>query len=537
MSQRRLGQALLPLSAVLLALPVDAAWQLNGSSTLRVDTYQVDGNERYSPYAEEGTFFSHELDLSVTGSSRPGEVWRFDFSGALTDSPYRSRFTGLVPEVLRMSYDNTTAALPFRVDIGDQNVHFSDLTLNRTLKAGRLTLRPNSGVAGRNYWVSAVVGSNGQEWRDLDFAANLYRGFSLGMQDRTLGSYSFYLVEHSEKAEGRQPRLDQWTASMTAQRSFDVAGQDLNLRSELAYFHGESAATRHLPADQRRRSGIGYFTELSGRSQTRPLDYRLRYERYGRDFRPSGGSALADSESMLAEGGVRVKQHVSLRGRLQRSRTQLSSHDPLTTDSAALDLSAPLLPGDPQRLTGRLSLNVQQRESESGAVDQQARTVDGSIVFNHNSSHQTRLSGSVATVDDLNQSGLERRTRRFSAGHSARLKLGGLDLTLAPGVSLTEVDAGEDEFSAGPTLVVTATSANERLALELGQTELDADDPGQDVETRLVALSYEVRRGKHSFGVDIDRSVRDPAIGEETEAWRVGMYWRYDLGKDLGSTG
>lgn len=527
----RIARALLLLHGAGLALPSAAAWQLTGSNTLRVESYHVDGDKRYSPYAREGTFVYNDIDLSLFGSSTPGQTWRFDFAGILTDSPYRSAHSGLVPEVLRVSYDNTTAAVPFRLDLGDQNVRFSELTLSRTLKAARLTLRPDSGVDGRSYWASAVLGSDGQQWRDFDPTADLYRGFSIGLQDQRLGSYSLNVVHNSREGSGSQAGAEQWTASLTAQRGLAVAGQHLNLRGELAYFHGDSP-------DGRSDSGLGYYFQLDGKSgQSRPLDYRLRYDRYSSGFQPNGSAAPADSEAILAEGSWRFRQDAQVRGRLQRSRTGISTADPVVTDSAGLSVMGPLLPGQPQKLVGQLDLSVQIRESESNHVDMLAKSVQGSITVNHSPRQQSRVSGSMATIDDLNHPGVERVTRQVAAGHTAKLKVRGLDLTVTPGVSITEIQTQDSEITMGPTLAIAAANERQRLLLEVGQSELNATDPADDVEQTRVSLKYEVRRGRHSFGLDLDRTLREPSEGEGTDAWRAGMYWRYDLGKSLGGAG
>jgi hypothetical protein len=532
-------RALIALPALGLAvpLPVAADWTVSGSSTFRMDTYDVDGDQRYSPYSEEGTYVSNDLNLSLFGDTAPGQSWRVDFAGTLTDSPYRSQYSGLVPEVMRLSYDNTTAALPFRIDLGDQNVWFSELSLNRTLKAGRVTLRPESGTGGRSYWASAVVGSNGQQWRDLDPQADLYRGLSIGMQDQRLGTYGVNAVHHSREGLDGLPDLSQWVVSLTAQRQFDVAGQDLDVRGELAYFSGESAVTAYLPEDERTDSGYGYYLQMDGRSQSRPLDYRLRYDRYGSGFRPSGSSAPADSEAILAEGGWRFERGVQLRGRVQRTRTGVSSPDPVDTDSAAVSLEGPLFPDRPQRATARLDLSAQQRESASGDIDAVATTAKIGVAVNHSPRHQTRLNASVATVDDRHRPGTERVTRQFAAGHTAKLDLGGVDLSVTPGVSLTQVEAQEVEATLGPTLVVEAARDRERLVLELGRSGIDAADPVADVEQERLSLKVEIKRGRHSFGAAIDRTARQPAVGEDTEAWHAGMYWRYDLGNNPGDSG
>lgn len=534
MRHRRVARLLLVLQGVAVAVPVPslADWNFSGSNTVRVDSYRIRGDERHSPYGQEGTFITNDIDLSLSGDLAPGQTLKFDFAGTVTDSPYRSDHTGLVPEAMRLSYDNATAGLPFRVDLGDQNVQFSELTLNRTLKAARLTVRPNSGSDGRSYWASTVIGSDGQQWRDFDPEENLYYGLSVGMQDQRLGTYSFNLVHHSESGLEGLPSLSQWAASLTGQRQFDIAGQDLNVRGELAYLHGDSAATRHLSAGERPDSGYGVYVQIDGRSQSRPVDYRLRYDRYSDGLGPGGSSALAGSEALLLEGGWRSERDVELRGRLQRSRTELGSANPITTDSAAVSLSGPLIPGDRQKVRGRLDLSRQQRESADDSVSVLAQTAQGSLTITHGARHQTRLNGAIGTVDDRGQSGVERTTRQLAVAHTARIDLAGIDLTITPGVSATEIETEDAEMTVGPTLAIEATRDRERLILELGQSRIDAADPEADVELSRLGLRYEIQRGRHAFGVDIDRSLREPEAGEETDSWHAGMYWRYDFGKD-----
>lgn len=536
---KRLTKGLLIVPALGLAMPLPSAakWTLSGSNTFRVDSYHVDGDKSHSPYQDEGTFISNDVDLHAVGDTAPGETWRLDFGGTITDSPYRSEHKGMVPELMRMQYDNKTAPVPFRVDLGDQNVNLSELTLNRTLKAGRVTVSPNSGSDGRSYWVSGMVGTNGQAWSDFDADKDLYQAVSVGMQDRRLGRYGINVVHNSQNGLLGLPSLSQWVIGLTGGRKFDVAGHDLNVRGEVAHFRGDSRATAYLPEDERKDSGYGYFLQIDGRSQTKPLDYRLRYDRYSSGFRPNGSSAPADSEAMLAEGGWRFKNGVQMRGRLQRARNDVSTANPLTTDSASISLNGPLLPSQPDRIIGRLDLSMQQRKNESGSIDGTAQTAQVSAAIKHSSRHQTNVAASVATVDDNNLPGTEQISRQARVGHTANVTVGGLDLSLTPGVAVSEVETRDVELTTGPTLAVEAVRDRERLVLELGQSELDAADPEDSSERTQFSLKYEVKRGQHAFGVDVDRTVRDPAVGEETDAWRAGMYWRYDLGNDLSGAG
>lgn len=536
MSRAAVGRALLLLQGLSLAVPLPSAagWQATGASTLRVDTYSVDGDQRHSPYAEDGTFASNDIELSLFGDGVSGRNWRFDFAGTVTDSPYRSEHSGLVPEVMRLSYEDATAVVPFQVDLGDQNVQLSELALSRTLKAARLTLRPASGTDGRSYWASGVIGSDGQQWLGFDPEADLYRGISIGFQDQHLGTYGLNLVHNQRAGLDGLPSLSQWVVSLTAQRQFDAAGQDLNVRGELAYLESESAAAP--AAGERNDSGHGYYVQLDGRSQSRPLDYRLRYDRYSSGFHPSGSAAVPDSEAMLAEGGWRFKRGGELRGRLQRTRAGISTGNPLATDSAAVSLSGPLSPGDPQHVTGRLDLSMQKRTDASGSVDAVAKTAKATVAVNHSRRRQTRLNAAVAAVDDRQRPAAEQLTRQLAVSHTATAEVAGIELRITPGVSVTAVETADVEVTAGPTLAIEAARDRERLVLEVGQTEIDAVEPGADVEQQRLALKLEAKRGKHSFGIDVDRTLRQPATGEDTDAWHAGLYWRYDLGNDLSGS-
>jgi len=518
--------SLLALQGLLPPAPATAAWTMTGANTLRFDSYRVRGDKLNSPYADTGSFIANDLDLSLFGNTGPGREWRFDFAGTITDSPYRSQHAGLVPEVIRLSHDNQTATLPYRLDLGDQNVNLSELTLNRTLKAGRVTVRPNSGIDGRDYWASAVVGSEGQQWRGFDPQARLYRGVSAGVQDQRLGRYGVHVVHYHQNALADLPSVSQWAASLTAQREADAAGQDLELSGELAYSKGDSP--------QNAKDGHGYFVQLGGKDQLRPLNYRLRYDRYQRGFRATGSAAVTDSEAMLAEAGWQFKRGGHLRGRLQRSRTLLSSGNPMRTDSANMNASGGLLMHDPQRLVARLDLGLQRRMNAYGDIDLLSKTAQGGVDFNHNRRHQTRLNASISTFDDLNQHGAERITRHFTAGHSATFALRGLDVTISPGISVTEVETRESETTTGPVLAVSAASDRERLVVELSQSEIEAADASANVDQKRFSIKYEIRRGQHSVGLDMDHTAREPTSGDNTDSWRAGMYWRYEFSKELG---
>lgn len=185
----RLPKSLLLAQALGLLLPIagHAEWQLSGSNTFRVDSYDVDGDPAHSPYAREGLFSFNELNLSLSGQPLPGRTLRFDFSGVINGSPYRSAHQGVVPEAMRLVYDDTTAALPFRLDLGDQYLSLSQMTLDRSLKAIRFSFWPGGGP-GRSLAGHVFIGQEATTWRDLGEGQGSFQGFGLNLRDDRLGT-------------------------------------------------------------------------------------------------------------------------------------------------------------------------------------------------------------------------------------------------------------------------------------------------------------------------------------------------------------
>jgi hypothetical protein len=528
--KRALTRSLLILQSLSLALPLPslAQWQLQGFNTFRIDSYNVDGDARQSPYREEGVYAYNDLNLSLAGTSAPGQSWRFDFAGTLTDSPYRSSDNGLVPEAMRGVYENKAAELPFRLDVGDQNVALSSMSLQRTLKAARVSLRPQSERDGRSYAVDVFAGVDGQSWRGLDLDQGLYRGLSLSIQDNELGTYGFNFVHYSG---GDNDSIDQTVASVHGRRQFDVAGQDLALAAEWGVMHGDSATGAE------NTTAHGGFIELQGKAQNAPLSYRLRYDRYGEDFAPKGATISVDSEAYLAEANWRSESGTQLQGKLARVTERHSSANPISTDTASAAVTVPIDRGEPGRGSVRVQAQLQQRQDEAGLVETDSASLRASAVVQHDARRVTKLNASLAAVDDRKQEGTERISKQLVLSHALPFEFGGMDLVLTPGVSIAHSRSQEGSLTVGPTLAVEAVRERDRLTVQLGQSEFDSQNPLASFDETRLGVKYEMQRGQHRIGFDADRLLREPDEGESTDAWRAGIYWRYDFQKSSDTAG
>ena len=520
---RFLLRALALAPALVLVAPAAAEpWRLTGSNVLRLDSFQVRGDEERSPYPHEGVFLVNDLNLSLSGDTAPGQSWRVDVGGTFTDSPYRSRFDGFVPEWLYISHENRTAALPFRLELGDQEVALSPLTMQRYLKAGRITLHPQAGRDGRRYHLTAFVGADQSSWRDFEADENLYQGLGVAMQDSALGDYGFNVVRNS------RDNGSQWVASATGFKGFTLGAQRLELSGELAYLQGE----QERRGRQQRLHGHGLNLQLDGRHQGRPLDYRLRFDRYSRDFRPHGGSVPADSRSMAAEAGWKYASGAELRGRVQRIEERVSTDNSVRTDGASVQIAGPLRELRPQA-SGRAELQVQRRRNARGTVQARSIAMQAGVGVEHGPRHRTDVDVALARVENHGGHG-DRTSKRIAVRHQAKVSVKGLDLSLSPSVVYEEARGPRGRATVGPGLALEAGNDRHRLRLQLGRGAFEAEDASRSADHERVSLGYEYRRGQHRVGVEIERSLRDPAEGESSDAVRAGVYWRYDFDRTFG---
>ncbi len=495
-------------------------WRLEGSNTLRFEHYSTSGDESASPYGELGTFRTNELDFSLMGNTAPGVSWRFDFGGVYTDSPYRSPYSGFTPEVMRILHENTTAKLPYRIGVGDVSASTSPLTFSRSFKGLNLSLMPSSSVDGRRYHVDLLLGRNYRDWRSTAEDVAQYRGLSMGVADSRLGELDLNVIETRDRYGNVQ-----YVSSVEGRKSWSAFGQALSFSGEWAKLESDTAESGE---------DIGFYGELRGQHQTRPLDYRLRYDRYGADFRPMGASVASDSEAIAAEAGWTFDSNIRLGGKAQRMESYKSTDNPTRTHSVSMNLSGPLMPSEPDKLVGRLDVVVQDRENETGSIDQKSTNASLGLDLRQNERNQSRLNLRFSEVDDRRYTGTEQISRQLSVSHRARVKIKGVEVSVAPGVSYSESDSYGNSATLGPSLSLEAAHERHRLNLSLGSSAYETDDPAEAVDTDRASLGYQFKRNEHTFGLDVESSLRDPAEGESTEAWSASMYWRYDFSKDLG---
>lgn len=506
----------------------EGAWRLQGDTTLRVDRYEERGNPALSRFPHTGTQAYQDLNLQLSGRPDDDAYWEFNVSGALSESDYRTRERGLTPEWIHLRHENSGGPLPYRLDLGDQYAHFSTLTLDRRLQAARLEVQPFVS-ADRRHSLVWISGRDRTNWRgEPTGSEDTFHGASWMVQDADLGRYAVNVVRSSvgsRDGHASLPDDTQLVASLAAAWDMDVYRQQLDAEAELAWQDGQ--AVPEGPDEDR-----GLRVSMAGSDEALPLDYTFRYERYGRGFKPAGVSPgrahrMADSRTLKAGGGWRFGSGLEVRGGYDRYVDNVS-YEPLTVNDWHVRLLAPETFGWAAWADQEWMLRLRNRDNGSDTVDTRSREMRWDMNIASGEHANTRLRFRYLDLADR-VSGLSAyRERQYALTHSQRFRLGPVDMYVTPGVDVRRRDGSGEVTVAYPTLSVNAAAHNHHVGLRLGFREFLRPE-GVDLDEYSLKLDYRYQFRSHTFGMELDHLLREPALGDDADSWRAGLYWRYNF--------
>ncbi len=532
--QRMIRPALAQLGALAAVITFTSSvaaqdgWVISGNNSARTEYYDTDGDLSGSPYAFEGSQSFNEFNVNFANKFSAYREFKGQVYGVFNDSDYRFPDSGLQAERINLLYENGEAGTPYRLEGGDVYSYLSYRTLQRSLKGVQLDLQPRFDNAGRRHSMLFFSGANQNRWNDFNFGADNTSGLSYLIEDGDLGSLSLNLVYNDREAD-RPEELDrqQWISSIAAETNFNLGAHNINVEGELAYFDGDHEGD--FSADEGQgQSDVGAFAELVGNAYQR-LDYRLRFEQYGYDFRPNAAVVVNDRRSGEVHLGWQFSGGLKLRGRYQAYEDRWDSTNPLDTDVIGIDASGSFaflgLPG----ASGRLRAYRQDSSDEFGDVDRNDNVIDVSLttpvgsVFN--------LTGDFSMRDQTNEldSSLNATTTELGFALTRSFSEGDSRGAITLGLQYRDIDGGIRE----------AKELTPRVAFNLSHGPhtfrasydfLDQDravTAGPDLQTSTAALHYDLRWKQHEFGLEANYFDRDIDLGENTMASRVSMYWTW----------
>ena len=503
-------------------LAAGGAWEVSGSHTLRADYYLLQGPRAGSPYRFGGWQPYGELGLQAEGRPGPFRRWRLQMLGALNGSDYRSPRQGAVPERLAALLEDGAGGVPYRVEVGDLYGYLSYRTLQRGLKGVALELQP----PGRRQSLLFLVGSGARDWRGLRPLDDLSAGLSYLLETPGLGRWAANLVEHRGEASGAaETALRQRVLSLAGARGWDVLGQRLDLEGELGWFRGDHAGS--AAGLLRDRTDRALFLELSGRDRARPVDYRLRLERYGPDYRPAGARVPGGRLAQALSAGWRAADGSVLRLRLERQRQDWRGANPVDIRTGALRAAGPLGGGVAAGvgLHGRAEL-LQERIRDAGRTrDTRARVLRAGLVRSWSPAWRGRMELYFRDLDDRLGAG-DLRVRQLELALRRDGRRGRWRGALEPAVVVRRLRGAVRGWEWEPALRGHAAGGPHRLALALGYLGQDRSGAAIDVATYRLRLDYRFLRGRDELGLEVLRILRDPRPGASSDSSRVGLYWR-----------
>ncbi len=523
-----LGAALLATASTTVAAD---EWVVSGSNTARAEHYEIDGDLTGSPYQFEGYQVYDDLDVNAVRRYSAYKTVRGQLLAIANDSDYRFADEGIQIERVNLFYENGEGDAPVRAEGGDVFSYLSYRTFQRSIKGVQFEYQPRVSAGGARHSLLVFSGANQALWNEWDWDEDSSSGISWLVEDGDWGSASVNLVHNASDADGNTLNLEQWVASFAAETNFNVGQHNLNLEGEFAYFDGDHAGD-FAPADGQNRDDTGIFAELMGQAYQQ-LNYRLRFEEYGYDFRPKGSVVFNDRRSYEGHVGWRFGSGVNLRGRVQRYEDRWDSVNQLDTDVYGVDVTGELFALEHGPTTGRIRVFYEEVEDEFDTTERDSSVIDISTntPLGASTSMDVRVAW-IASDDSLVVDG-EVDTLEADASWNQKIRWGDLEGSIKPGISYRGIDSGPsegDEWS--PTIALSLSDSVHTIQASLDYFDQSRDTAGsQSLDTLSASFHYHYRMRQHELGFDANWYDRQPDNARDTEATRVALYWTWYFDK------
>ena len=536
MSRRPLlrAAALLGAAVALPAAHAQLGWTFTGSNTLRLENYEIKGDPTAGPYAFGGRQFYDEVAFDAFRQLSPYDNVRLQLYGVANDSEYRSRHRGLVPERLNFTRENGESALPYRLEIGDYFSSYSFRTLQRGLKGVQVELQPQTELFGARQSLIVSTGTSQFSWRNLHSHVDDVAGVSwlLDFSPRTRVSANYvYDFRRADAAWGLADRR-QHVYSAAGASGWDWGGQRLRVEAEVGQLTGDhnglpDATGAMVPGSGDDRRGHATFIQFSGFGIAQPIEYRLRYERYDRNYQPANAVIVGAHEAAEAHAGWRFASGLAWRGRAQHFVDALQSGNSLRNNFYGTSLAGPLY----GTVAGIMDLFWQDTLKQDMSINRRSANLNGNLSrplpggwIGNLGLFLQRLHERVAGADDT-------KTHQVQLSATHAVALGAWTGSVTPGVRWRRVtgDIGAVKEWA-PVLALNLNSGAHLFGASYGGQRLvplGATTGVVDVNT--LSLDYRYVRGQHTLGVQAFAYDRDAQVAQQNRTYRTSVFWTYSF--------
>ena len=533
------GRGLLPVAVVLGAASAFAPafaqsgdWSVTGSNTLRLENYRIEGNPAAGPYLFGGRQAYDELNLDAQRQLSPYDLLRFQFYGVANDSDYRSRYRGLVPERINFTRENGDVSVPYRLEIGDFFSAYSFRTLQRGLKGAQVELQPQGELFGARHSVLMTAGTSQLDWRNLHSHVDDVTGASWLMDFSPRTRLSANVVHDRRRADDGLglPERRQNVLSAAGSTAWDAGAQRLRLEAELGTLHGDhngfvDGTGIVIPDSGRDRRGRAAFMQLSGQSGTSPLDYRLRYERYDRDYQPANALIAPNHKAAEAHAGWLFGNGLSWRARAQHFVDGMQSGNALRNNFYGTSLGGPLF----GQTTGSLDLFSQDSVKDDRSIDRRSWNLVSNLSHPLPGGWLGNLGLQLQQLHDRVPGAPDTRLRQVQLSGTRALRWDGWTGSITPGVRWRRASgdaSGVREWA--PQLAVALASGRHTVAASIGTQRLvPLGTAGDPTDVNMFSVDYRYAAGRHTFGVEASVYDKHAVAGQANKTYRTSVFWTY----------
>lgn len=507
-----------------------AEWEVEGSTTFRLDHFSATGDTNVSPHRERGFQGFGDLDVTFNRRYSPYNVVEGQFFGTVTRSDLRSEFDGVIPERGTITWTNGEMSLPFRLSAGDIFTFFTPRTINTSLKGMSLEIQPPLVLFGANHSLQMFAGSRVQTFRDeATFEDEQHAGVSWLMSwDQTDVSLNASRGWRGDDVSLSGDREDQTTVSMAGAITLaPTENHRLLIDAELGYIFGDAIAG----GDD---EGFGGFLEARG--DVGPYFYRALFERYDEAFAPIAGAVQGDRQTIETEFGMRFENGVAVRARALETTDNLTQAVDTRTRTLGVNVSGAL--PDFLGLTsvnGSLDTFAQQAKSSNGATE----TINLVANMNINAALSPLMSANLGLLyddrDDRVGAG-DATTRQATLNLSRRFQYGEGAGALTLGMQLRDVDraAGRD-VDIGPSIGVSYRKASHNFSVNANRLFQRPAQNAAALDTTRISAAYDYRTGPHAFRLDASYDGRSPSTARDTDSYQVGATYTFFFQKPRAS--
>jgi hypothetical protein len=512
-------------------------WQVSGTNTVRIESYGVRGDPLSGPYRFEGMQSFDELGVEALRRLSTYDTVRFQLYGVANDSDYRAPDHGVVPERINLSRVKGDAAIPYRIEAGDVFGYFTYRTLQRSLKGARVELQPIPSVGGIRQSLVILAGTNQPGWRHLQARDDWSEGLSWLVELDPRTRFTANVLHTTRQADASLGTLErrQTVASLTGDYGTQWAGQQLRLEGEAASLRGDHDGAPDAngvvdPASGRDRRGAARYAQLSGTSLAAPLDYRLRFERNDRDYRPAEGVVVPDHRAEEGHAAWRFADGLVLRGRVQQFVDGLQSGNDLRTTTYGATLAGPFTIA---AASGSIDLFRQDFAKRDASVDRRTWNLNAALSRALPAAWTANLALSWQHLDDRVAGASNMTSTQVQIAATHPLRLGAWSGSVTPGITLRRVSGGPGAVDeAYPGLAFALASGAHAIGVSYGYQRLRPDATSvAEVDVNLLAATYTYTRARDTFGIEASGYDRRVTIGTFNESYRVSVFWRHAFEK------